>query len=364
MLTIIMNIAQPLGTPNTVVDELDGDEELMVDNTKKEKIPRPPNAWILYRKARLDDVPRAEDGSRMPMAEASKILSYWWKNETQEARTLWELEAERLKLEHKLKYPEYRFQPKSKTQKLREKAAKKEAARRAQLVRQKSKPRTSTPPQPYATSNATSYWAAAMQAQEATRYPHPISVFSADGPSPPISQAGTPHPTPSPFTTSDFEQGSSSTSATSLTLPSPGSALGLALPSPLSFSGQEEASSMVPSRGPSRLPPRPRGKKLRAEASDMSVDTTSSAVTVRPNTPAANTPSALSPLPWPTSGSDAPQPQGLPQSRDVSPPSAASTSTDQFPEPWNHPNLYYPSLPDGLSSELVRSISRVRDKKG
>jgi hypothetical protein len=295
----------------------------------------------------------------MPMAEASKILSKWWKSESQDVRTRWELEAERLKLEHKKAYPGYRFQPKSKSQKLREKTAKKEAVRKAQLLKQKTKTRASTPPRPYATSTATSYLAAAMayQAKEAVKSPLPPSTFGSEGPSPPPSQLGTPHSTPSPYNVSDFEQGSSSTSATSYTLPSPSDALGLALPSSLTFAGQDEASALVPSRGPPRLPPRPRGKKMQSETSLSSVNTASSGVTVRAESPATGTPSALSPLPWTMSAGGAPPPQGLPRPRDFSPSTAPAASTTASPQPWQHSTLY--DVPqestEGLAHDLVRT---------
>ncbi|EKM54000.1 uncharacterized protein PHACADRAFT_81332, partial [Phanerochaete carnosa HHB-10118-sp] len=73
---------------------------------------RPRNAWILFRNEMLDRVPRLPDGSRQPMADASKIISAWWKQVSPEEKYRYELQAEQEKEEHKRKYPNYRFQPK------------------------------------------------------------------------------------------------------------------------------------------------------------------------------------------------------------------------------------------------------------
>ena len=122
------------------------DGKHLVDPITGKKILRPRNAWILYRNARLDEVERLPDGSRQPMAEASKVISRWWKDERQEVKARYELEAEKEKAEHRRKYPNYRFQPKSKQQKQKEQEAKKEAKKKMQLAAKKARGIGITPP--------------------------------------------------------------------------------------------------------------------------------------------------------------------------------------------------------------------------
>lgn len=347
-----LNMSSTYGTPDIPPGELaePGEVEPMIDPTTGKKISRPRNAWILYRNSRLEDVQRMDDGSRQPMADASKIISSWWKAESQDVRLHFEMMAEKEKEEHKRRFPNYRFQPKSKQQKAREKAAKREAAKKVQATNKKAKTRQPSPPQPYVTSTHTSYLAAAManQGQPATT---PHSAFSAEGPSPPLSLASTPTTTPSPFASSDFEQGSSTSATSAHTLPSPSDALGLGLPSPLNFSSQDEANARVPRRTPARLPPRPRGPKVKSESSISSRVTSSSSATARALSPALVTPSALSPLPWPLPSGDAQH--GLsPQSRDVSPPSAPNPVADPT-EQWFDSGLYE-GVQNTTSVELVR----------
>ncbi|KAI0696739.1 hypothetical protein BC835DRAFT_1271569, partial [Cytidiella melzeri] len=83
----------------------------MVDPATGQKIPRPRNAWILYRKTRLDDVPLLPDGSKQPMAKASSIISHWWKTEVKEVRMNFEMLAAAEKAEHKRRYPDYKYKP-------------------------------------------------------------------------------------------------------------------------------------------------------------------------------------------------------------------------------------------------------------
>ena len=87
------------------VDALEEDEP-MVDATTGQKILRPRNAWILYRKTRLDDVPLLPDGSKQPMAKASSVIAHWWKTESKDVRRKFELMAAAEKAEHKRRYPD------------------------------------------------------------------------------------------------------------------------------------------------------------------------------------------------------------------------------------------------------------------
>lgn len=74
--------------------------------------PRPPNAWILYRSDKLQELPPPPLGHPKPtQAEVSKIISAQWRAEAEEVRALYEQRAEMAKAEHARLYPNYRFAP-------------------------------------------------------------------------------------------------------------------------------------------------------------------------------------------------------------------------------------------------------------
>jgi hypothetical protein len=97
-------------------------------------IPRPPNAWILYRAAKSKEYAghqfsdHAPASSSLPAREKSvhinegfinqqgmsKFISKMWKSETNETRAHWRGVAEEKKRQHMQQYPEYRFSPKFK----------------------------------------------------------------------------------------------------------------------------------------------------------------------------------------------------------------------------------------------------------
>jgi hypothetical protein len=74
--------------------------------------PRPPNAWILYRSDKLQQLPPPALGQPKPtQAEVSKIISAQWKTESDEVRAIYDERAQAAKLEHSRLYPNYRFTP-------------------------------------------------------------------------------------------------------------------------------------------------------------------------------------------------------------------------------------------------------------
>jgi hypothetical protein len=80
--------------------------------------PRPPNAWILYRSDKLQELPPPPLGHPKPtQAEVSKIISAQWRTETEDVRALYEQRAEMAKAEHARLYPNYRFAPMKKADK-------------------------------------------------------------------------------------------------------------------------------------------------------------------------------------------------------------------------------------------------------
>ncbi|KAI0331204.1 hypothetical protein GY45DRAFT_1212592, partial [Cubamyces sp. BRFM 1775] len=78
------------------------------------KVPRPPNAWILYRKARLRQMQTEPESARDAPARQSDISIYlarMWRQEDPAIRNKYEKEAEIAKAKHKEKYPDYKYRP-------------------------------------------------------------------------------------------------------------------------------------------------------------------------------------------------------------------------------------------------------------
>jgi hypothetical protein len=108
-------------------------------------IPRPPNAWILYRQAKSkeirEELMNAPGGRPLPQSLASKDIAERWKNEAPEVRAQFEHLAELEKRRHAQMYPNYRFQPQSKEQKEKQRQQEKEAKAREKEARQAAKKR-------------------------------------------------------------------------------------------------------------------------------------------------------------------------------------------------------------------------------
>lgn len=73
-------------------------------------IPRPPNAFILFRSSfiRAQHVTEKIEGNRSTL---SKIIGKYWKALPREEREVWEEKAVRAQAEHRRKYPDWRFKP-------------------------------------------------------------------------------------------------------------------------------------------------------------------------------------------------------------------------------------------------------------
>ncbi|KXT14523.1 hypothetical protein AC579_9567 [Pseudocercospora musae] len=74
------------------------------------KIPRPRNAFILYRQHHQASVVNQNPGLANP--EISKIIGEQWQNQPPEVKSRWKQLAEEEKLRHQQQYPTYRYQPK------------------------------------------------------------------------------------------------------------------------------------------------------------------------------------------------------------------------------------------------------------
>ncbi|KAL5625086.1 hypothetical protein BROUX41_005146 [Berkeleyomyces rouxiae] len=77
--------------------------------TPTPKVPRPRNAFILYRQRHQADIAAQNPGLSNP--ELSKIIGGLWKDESEEVRDQWKNLAEEEKLRHQRQYPDYRYQP-------------------------------------------------------------------------------------------------------------------------------------------------------------------------------------------------------------------------------------------------------------
>lgn len=74
-----------------------------------EKIPRPPNSWILFRKQKSKELHEANPG--MSAGEISTEASRQWKNLSDEDRGFFQEMAKEAAQQHKIQYPDYRYKP-------------------------------------------------------------------------------------------------------------------------------------------------------------------------------------------------------------------------------------------------------------
>lgn len=108
--------------------------------------PRPQNAWILYRQWALANLLKEEPELQgVPQSQLSKRLGAMWKEVDAQTRSRFEQQANLLKQQHAIEYPDYQFRPVKKSVKQRvreerkhEKARAKEAGVNSE--RQRSKP--------------------------------------------------------------------------------------------------------------------------------------------------------------------------------------------------------------------------------
>ncbi|RIB18646.1 high mobility group box domain-containing protein, partial [Gigaspora rosea] len=85
------------------------DEPGQRNNIPQKRIPRPPNAFILYRREKQPAIIAAN--RHLSNAEVSRRISEMWRSEPEETRREWERYADRKKLEHMQTYPNYVYRP-------------------------------------------------------------------------------------------------------------------------------------------------------------------------------------------------------------------------------------------------------------
>ncbi|KAH8686051.1 high mobility group box domain-containing protein [Tricladium varicosporioides] len=93
---------------------------------KSNKIPRPPNAFILYRKFHHPMIVQQNPGKHNN--EISTIIGKMWGNESPEVIAEFKARAEQANAEHALKYPGYQYQPRKPSEKKRRMTKKKAQA--------------------------------------------------------------------------------------------------------------------------------------------------------------------------------------------------------------------------------------------
>ncbi|KAK4235940.1 putative HMG-box-containing domain protein [Achaetomium macrosporum] len=99
-----------LGTPSTASPRpVDAGRDLICLCTPAPKVPRPRNAFILYRQHYQAQVVQQNPGLANP--EISKIIGEQWRDEPEESKNQWKLLAEEEKQRHQRQYPDYRYQP-------------------------------------------------------------------------------------------------------------------------------------------------------------------------------------------------------------------------------------------------------------
>jgi len=83
----------------------------------KNYIPRPKNCFMAYRESIKEKFLSENPG--MNNKVVSVLAANMWNNEPEDVKEYWRERAKQLKLEHKLKYPDYKFKPQKKKQNLK-----------------------------------------------------------------------------------------------------------------------------------------------------------------------------------------------------------------------------------------------------
>ncbi|KAG5917023.1 hypothetical protein E4U42_007410 [Claviceps africana] len=100
---------EPLSTGPSGQLAHDGSRDIICLCTPAPKIPRPRNAFILYRQHHQSQV--TAENPKLSNPEISKIIGDKWKHEGEEVKENWKKLAEEEKQRHQHQYPNYRYQP-------------------------------------------------------------------------------------------------------------------------------------------------------------------------------------------------------------------------------------------------------------
>nr|AFQ62783.1 MAT1-2-1 [Hymenoscyphus albidus] len=110
---------------NNIVAPADNDTEPTSDNTPYLRVPRPPNAFILYRKHHHASI--VAQNPSVHNNKISQIIGKMWSEETDEVTNYFKAQADQAKVEHAIKYPNYQYQPRKPSEKKRRMTKKKAA---------------------------------------------------------------------------------------------------------------------------------------------------------------------------------------------------------------------------------------------
>ncbi|GAA5936229.1 uncharacterized protein JCM15063_002750 [Sporobolomyces koalae] len=86
---------------------------------KKDRPPRPMNAWLLFRTAQVKRLQDANPAERRAQGQLSKVIAELWKSAPPETKRAYEALAKEKKEEHARIYPDYRYAPRGKATKTR-----------------------------------------------------------------------------------------------------------------------------------------------------------------------------------------------------------------------------------------------------
>jgi len=103
----------------TFVDESETYTTKPGKKKKNRAPPRPPNAFILYRRSKQQLV--LDEHGEISNNEVSKMIGKMWHGEPIEERVRWHQLAEEKKLEHVARYPDYKYQPRRPSDRIRRK---------------------------------------------------------------------------------------------------------------------------------------------------------------------------------------------------------------------------------------------------
>ncbi|TWU78744.1 hypothetical protein ED733_006594 [Metarhizium rileyi] len=98
---------------NVGASSQDGSRDIICLCTPAPKIPRPRNAFILYRQHHQSQV--TAENPKLSNPEISKIIGDKWKHESEDVKDNWKKLAEEEKQRHQHQYPNYRYQPRRST---------------------------------------------------------------------------------------------------------------------------------------------------------------------------------------------------------------------------------------------------------
>jgi hypothetical protein len=109
-----------------------------VCNQEQQKVPRPPNCFILYRSDyhKSHRLAAHESGS-----DLSKNATRAWKQISKEERAFWERMAAQKAKEHQAMYPGYKFRPQQKSRKVAASLVQKKSSKKASATAKARKPR-------------------------------------------------------------------------------------------------------------------------------------------------------------------------------------------------------------------------------